>query len=239
MKLTPPQPPTLNRHHWLPSSPLGTETSSRPAPSPAKPSTTPTPTASLPLINPGPTTGYEQCFCLNRNVAGLSTATDAVCNDVCAGEQGGQASVAKWFGSLCHVTAPAGGNNENTKTATSTKGSSSGSTGGGGGSKANGPWISNHWQWVIMLVVLVVAIAGIWIGACIWRRRYLRRKDRQTSLGQKQSGSTSRPSWGPTAMPNSESGAPMNYNNNPEAAYPKFESTEKPKKKKWTVSSRT
>lgn len=50
-----------------------------------------------------------------------------------------------------------------------------------------------------MLVVLVVAIAGIWVGACIWRRRYIKRKDRQTSLGQKQSGSVSHPSWGPGA----------------------------------------
>lgn len=90
-----------------------------------------------------------------------------------------------------------------------------------------------------MLVVLVVGIAGIWIGACIWRRRYLRRKDRQTSLGQKQSGSANRPSWGPgTGMPTSDSRAAMT--DNPEAAYPKFESTEKPRqKKKWNVTSRT
>lgn len=91
-----------------------------------------------------------------------------------------------------------------------------------------------------MLVVLVVGIAGIWIGACIWRRRYLRRKDRQTSLGQKQSGSANRPSWGPNNLPNSDSRAPMNYDNNTEAAYPSFTNAEKPKqKKKWTVTSRT
>lgn len=90
-----------------------------------------------------------------------------------------------------------------------------------------------------MLVVLIVAIAGIWIGACIWRRRYLRRKDRQTSLGQKQSGSASHPSWGPTSGPTRDSGAPMTYTSNAEAAYPKFESAEKPQKKKWTVSRRT
>lgn len=57
--------------------------------------------------------------------------------------------------------------------------------------------LSNHWQWVIFLVVMVVGIAGIWIGACIWRRRYLRKRDRQTTLGQKHSGSAKRPSWGP------------------------------------------
>jgi hypothetical protein len=45
--------------------------------------------------------------------------------------------------------------------------------------------LSTHYQWVIFLVVVVVLIAGIWIGACIWRRRYLRRKDRQYALGKR------------------------------------------------------
>lgn len=31
---------------------------------------------------------------------------------------------------------------------------------------------------------MVVGIAGIWIGAAIWRRNYLRKKDRQYSLGK-------------------------------------------------------
>ena len=29
---------------------------------------------------------------------------------------------------------------------------------------------------------MVVAIVGIWIGACVWRKRYLRKKDRQYAL---------------------------------------------------------
>lgn len=29
---------------------------------------------------------------------------------------------------------------------------------------------------------MVVAIIGIWVGACIWRRRYLRKKDRVYAL---------------------------------------------------------
>lgn len=44
--------------------------------------------------------------------------------------------------------------------------------------------ISSHWQWVIFIVIMVVGIAGIWIGAAIWRRHYLRKKDRQYSLGK-------------------------------------------------------
>lgn len=30
---------------------------------------------------------------------------------------------------------------------------------------------------------MIVAIVGIWVGACVWRRRYLRKKDRQYALG--------------------------------------------------------
>lgn len=91
-----------------------------------------------------------------------------------------------------------------------------------------------------MLVVLVVAIAGIWIGACIWRRKYLKKKDRQTSLGQKHSGSASRPSWGPTVT-GSESATPMAFNAGRDAEQGVI--PEKPRKtkqkKKWTVTQRT
>jgi hypothetical protein len=44
--------------------------------------------------------------------------------------------------------------------------------------------MSNHWKWVIMIVIVVVGIGGIWIGACIWRRKYLKKKDRMYELGK-------------------------------------------------------
>ena len=108
-----------------------------------------------------------------------------------------------------------------------------------------------------MIVVLVVAIAGIWIGACIWRRRYLKRKDRQTSLGQKHSGSQARPSWGPpvtgsgnVAGPNgSVYGDDQGSNRGsrrlsrgvfaPGPTSSVFEEEKPREKKKWTVRERT
>lgn len=42
--------------------------------------------------------------------------------------------------------------------------------------------LDNHYQWVIFLVIMVVAIVGIWVGACVWRRRYIRKKDRVYAL---------------------------------------------------------
>ena len=47
-----------------------------------------------------------------------------------------------------------------------------------------------------MLAVLVVAIAGIWIGACIWRRHYLKKRDRRLNLKP-----TPAAPWGPGAGP--------------------------------------
>lgn len=101
-----------------------------------------------------------------------------------------------------------------------------------------------------MLVVLVVGIAGIWIGACIWRRRYLKRKDRQSTIGQKQSGSASHPSWGPgftEPPPNRGSMAPTPQSDDPRAkgsfmpgaTTAALDGSEKKSKRKWIPTSRT
>ena len=39
-------------------------------------------------------------------------------------------------------------------------------------------------KWVVMIVVVFVGITGIWVGACIWRRKYLKKKDRMYELGK-------------------------------------------------------
>lgn len=44
--------------------------------------------------------------------------------------------------------------------------------------------MASHKQWVAFIVIVVVGIAGIWIGAAMWRRSYLRKRDRQYALGQ-------------------------------------------------------
>lgn len=35
-----------------------------------------------------------------------------------------------------------------------------------------------------MIVIVIVGIVGIWVGACIWRRKYLKKKDRMYELGK-------------------------------------------------------
>ncbi|CEI40320.1 hypothetical protein FVEN_g1752 [Fusarium venenatum] len=190
---------------------------------------------------------YTSCFCLDQRVAAFKTATQGVCDEACGAE--GLSSIAGWFRSMCGTaTKTNGGSTQQTgQGSTATTAGDSSSTAGSrlSNNEGGGDWISNHWQWVIMIVVLVVGITAIWVGACIWRRRYLKKKDRQSHLIQKHSGSASRPSWGP-GMEASEGGIPYDDESNrnshglmlPGATAGAVE--EEPKeKKRWIVRDRT
>ncbi|RDA85680.1 hypothetical protein CP532_4625 [Ophiocordyceps camponoti-leonardi (nom. inval.)] len=183
---------------------------------------------------------YTACFCGHAKVAPFSTGTAGVCDSACTGNQAGLQSIAGWFQGICKEPSPPTNNNNNpnpnggnVRQASPDDGSSDApaapaNTGGG-------DWLSHHWQWVIMLVVLVVGIAGIWIGACVWRRRYLRNKDKLL-LSQRPTNAGSNPSWGP-AIAGSESATPMTFIADSERSL-----GEKPRSKdkvKWTVSQRT
>ncbi|KAM0509573.1 hypothetical protein D7B24_001476 [Verticillium nonalfalfae] len=161
-------------------------------------------------------------------------------------------SIQSWYTSYCTaalgdsqptVTTPTGtGTGTGTAaSSTSTGGSSAGSS-GSSSSGGGGDWISNHWRWVIAIVILIVGIAGIWIGACIWRRRYLKRKDRSNQFGKHTSatafpahGGSSAHVPGPGAT-EAQSGPGMFM---PSAAPGPYEEKPKKEKKKWIVNQRT
>lgn len=190
----------------------------------------------------------NNCFCGNGVLSpwfqgpSANVCPDAGCNEA------EYASIQSWFTSYCS-SATADGNNGAQPTAgtSTTSGGSSSSTGGSSSSGQNqgpgGDWISNHWRWVIGIVILVVAIVGIWIGACIWRRRYLRRKERARGFDKHSSQSAFPAPGGSTvhvATPGSgaphhagDASGPGMFMSNSNAPY-----EEKPKKK-WTVMSRT
>ncbi|PKK46815.1 hypothetical protein CI102_10998 [Trichoderma harzianum] len=164
---------------------------------------------------------YTSCFCFDSRLAPFSTTTAGVCDQACTAEPNGLASITNWYHSVCNIK------NVAAPSSTSTISSSSGSPSGSGipqrTDAPSGDWISTHYQWVIMLVILVVGIAGIWIGACIWRRRYIRRRDlRRQAVG----GNTD--SWG-SGVPPSEGapGIPMTYQDKTNATpeLPNFTST--------------
>jgi hypothetical protein len=95
--------------------------------------------------------------------------------------------------------------------------------------------MSTHWKWVVMIIIVVVGIAGIWVGACIWRRKYLKKKDRMYELGKGLPSTMAvnhqgRVVGGPSGSPHPEQ--PGMFTSG---------SREKPQKerKKWNVTQRT
>lgn len=91
-----------------------------------------------------------------------------------------------------------------------------------------------------MIVIIVVGIAGIWVGACIWRRKYLKKKDRMYELGKGLPSNVAINTQGNLVGPGARD---SNYSN-PQGMFMSGSGagyTEKPKKerKKWTVTQRT
>ncbi|KAI6361574.1 hypothetical protein MCOR25_006479 [Pyricularia grisea] len=117
------------------------------------------------------------CFCSNSKVTPFSTGTAGVCDNACTATPGDFGSIRNWFTSFCA--------NPATVTSLGQIGSSSSTSTAIPAQTDNGDWLSSHWQWVVFIVVVVVGISCIWIGACVWRRRYLRKRDRQYALGKR------------------------------------------------------
>jgi hypothetical protein len=116
---------------------------------------------------------YDSCFCNDPKLAPFKTGTAGVCDSACTANPADLSSIQGWFTSFCNNVGGGQGNTEPTSSSTSRP-----QNNGGGG----GTWLDNHYQWVIFLVIMVVAIVGIWVGACVWRRRYIRKKDRVYAL---------------------------------------------------------
>ncbi|KAL7935419.1 hypothetical protein V8C35DRAFT_299420 [Trichoderma chlorosporum] len=165
---------------------------------------------------------YTSCFCYDSRLTAFSTTTGGVCDNACTADPNGLASITNWYHSICSIKNVPAPSTTSVITTTST-GLPSGSNIPQPDNPPSGDWISNHYQWVIMLVILVVGIAGIWIGACVWRRRYLRKRElrRQAAGGNTES-------WG-SGMPTTEAaaGIPMTYQDKTNATpeLPKFTST--------------
>ncbi|KAI1124971.1 hypothetical protein F5Y10DRAFT_248238 [Nemania abortiva] len=116
---------------------------------------------------------WDTCFCDYSSLQSLKSGASDICNGNCDSQ--GLSSIQSWFTSFCNEAAAT---TASTATSTSTAGSSSGKNQGGGN------WASTHVNWIVFIVVVVVAIIGIWTGACIWRRKYLKKKDRLYELGK-------------------------------------------------------
>lgn len=172
---------------------------------------------------------YDTCFCNYNKLQPFLTGTSNVC-DTAGCDSSGITSIRNWFTSFCNGKAAAA--------TTSTASSSSTGTSNNSSSSGGGDWMSTHWKWVIMIVVIVVGIAGIWIGACIWRRKYLKKKDRMYELGKGLPSTMAVNTQGQLVGPGVEraGGQPGMFM---ASAVNTYGEKQKKERKKWNVSQRT
>lgn len=131
------------------------------------------------------------CFCSDARLTSFATGSAGV-TQACGSATGmctaatDLQTMATWYTNFCATkkvattTAGTAGATATGKTTSST-GTTSSSTNSSASSK-NQTWLQSHVKWVIMLVILVVVIVGGWIAACFFRRRYLKRKEREFEL---------------------------------------------------------
>ncbi|KAF6822603.1 integral membrane protein [Colletotrichum plurivorum] len=179
---------------------------------------------------------YENCFCSFGALQPWKSGPTGVC-EYANCDAAGFSSIQGWFTSMCNAVEGV----TQTSSSSSATGSSGSSRGSSGSSNSGngGDWLSNHWRWVVMLVILVVAIAGIWVGACIWRRRYLRRKDRMYELGKHAHKGPSGIIAGSGVNVNQQGlhSEPGSFMPGPPAAV--YEEKPSKEKKRWIVNQRT
>lgn len=126
----------------------------------------------------------NKCFCLDNRLKPFqsgNTGVSSVCGATSCTSETDLETIRKWYSKFC---ANAGINSENGDDTVSTS---------GGHTSTNKSWIIGHARWVAMLVIIFILITGSWIAACVYRRRYLRRKEKNTEM-------TDPIAWGPHQM---------------------------------------
>ncbi|KAK4193243.1 hypothetical protein QBC35DRAFT_100165 [Podospora australis] len=174
----------------------------------------------------------DSCFCNDARLTKFRDGTAGVCDAVC--QPADLTKIRDWYTNFCAKVQPAAQETGTASTSTSTGKAAQQNNGGG-----HQTWIEGHYQWVIFLVVMVVAIVGIWVGACIWRRRYLRKRDRQYALGTNLAHATE----SGRVVPNASNGGSIHVPGagmfEPAPLSSAAVYNEKKHKKKWVVKERT
>ncbi|KFX90332.1 hypothetical protein V495_05305 [Pseudogymnoascus sp. VKM F-4514 (FW-929)] len=141
----------------------------------------------IPPKKPAPDTS---CFCANADTKAVGQPGAAnTCAAVCP-VAADLTAIQTWYNGLC----ASGGTTPTTPDSGSNGGTTGGDTGTGtGDSSGSGDgsttgdenavvpkkktWIEAHYQYVIMIVIIVLAIVFGWIAAAFFRRRYLRKRE--------------------------------------------------------------
>ncbi|CAG7930466.1 unnamed protein product [Penicillium olsonii] len=161
----------------------------------------------------GTSDSWASCFCQSSLLTGLKSS-GSVCAS-CSSDD--QATLSTWYNNYCK----SGGTSASTTSATSATASST-ATATGTASKANAnsstteekkSWWSTHYQWVIMLIVLLIGFSIIGAVGVWFKRRYDAKRPNLYHGGSTGALSTASPprdaAWGPTepVMPGLPSGS--------------------------------
>ncbi|KAG9248340.1 hypothetical protein BJ878DRAFT_413006 [Calycina marina] len=138
-------------------------------------------------VPPAVTTASKSCFCADSRLKDFTTGTagvESVCGDASCQDTDSLQALETWYQTFCNLVV--------TSTTAVTSGAA-GSTGTGTispSSPAATVYPTCHWKWVIMLIIMVIAIVGGWIGAALLRKRYVRKRDKEYEM-------RSAVAWGP------------------------------------------
>ncbi|APA06528.1 hypothetical protein SS1G_12771 [Sclerotinia sclerotiorum 1980 UF-70] len=117
----------------------------------------------------------SSCFCADARLKPFLTGTtgvSSVCGAASCTSTADLQAIETWYEQYC--------NTPSASTTASSGGSSA--TSSSSSNNSNPTWLSSHVKWVAMLIVLVVGISGIWLLAFYFRRRYLRKREREIEM---------------------------------------------------------
>ncbi|KAI1622536.1 hypothetical protein EDD37DRAFT_635273 [Exophiala viscosa] len=132
---------------------------------------------------------YENCFCQSSLLSALYSTPDSVCTSECTAESD-RTELQTWFENFCSevgqgidplstTTTTPTPTATTIVTITSTRAPTTTATGTGSSATSattsNKSWIQTHWQWILMLGILVLGFVLLTWGA-IWLKRRHRRK---------------------------------------------------------------
>ncbi|KAE8395167.1 hypothetical protein BDV23DRAFT_146273 [Aspergillus alliaceus] len=114
---------------------------------------------------------YVSCFCQSSLISQLHVSADGTCADTCT-NPADRSTLKTWYSDFC-----SSGGSKDTATQTTSAASTSTSTSTSAPKSQNNypapkSWWSTHYQWVIMVIVLIVGFGAIAVGGVWLKRRH-------------------------------------------------------------------
>ncbi|RAL63029.1 hypothetical protein DID88_004114 [Monilinia fructigena] len=120
----------------------------------------------------------SSCFCGDARLKPFLTGTagvSSVCGAASCTSTTDLQSIETWYEQYCNA--------QSASTTTSSSGSAATSSSSGSSSNnTQKSWFSTHVKWVAMLIVLVVGITAVWLLAFYFRKRYLRKREKEIEM---------------------------------------------------------